>query len=175
MPGPLPSPNRRRRNAPTVPTTSLPSKGRTGRVPAVPAWTHLRKAGTAWWKWAWHTPQAAGWAAGMESLVARRASLEDDLAAAGDVESLELDELLGAKAPEVREAIGRLAGLAAGRLVIFREMRELDDRLGLSPKGMATLRWSIADEDEEPKRASRTKSGGGVVVPGRWREAAAAG
>jgi hypothetical protein len=171
MPGPLPSQNRRRRNAPTVPTTTLPAKGRTGRVPAVPAWTHLRKTGTAWWRWAWHTPQAAGWAPGMESLVARRASLEDDLAAAGDVESLELDELLGAKSAEVKEAIGRLAALATGRLVIFREMRELDDRLGLSPKGMATLRWTIADEDERP-RAARKTSGGGVVVPGRWRDAA---
>jgi hypothetical protein len=171
MPGPLPSQNRRRRNAPTVPTTTLPAKGRTGRVPAVPNWTRLRKTGTAWWRWAWHTPQAAGWATGMESLVARRASLEDDLAAAGEVESLELDELLGAQAAVVREAIGRLAALAAGRLAIFREMRELDDRLGLSPKGMATLRWTIA-EDDEP-RTARATTGGVVVVPDRWRDAAA--
>lgn len=171
MPGPLPSQNRRRRNAPTVPTTTLPAKGRSGRVPAVPTWTRLRKSGMAWWRWAWHTPQAAGWAPGMESLVARRASLEDDLAAAGEVESLELDELLGAKSAEVREAIGRLASLVSGRLVIFREMRELDDRLGLSPKGMATLRWTIADEEEEPR--SRRTTTGGVVVPGRWRDAAA--
>ena len=46
----------------------------------------------------------------------------------------------------VRDLIGRLAALATGRLAIFREMRELDDRLGLTPKGMAALRWTIVDD-----------------------------
>lgn len=54
---------------------------------------------------------------GQESIVARRASLEDLLADADD-----------------------------GQLQLMREMREIDDRLGLTPKGMAALRWVIVDD-----------------------------
>ena len=83
MPGPLPNPNRRRRNALTIPTTKLPASGRPGAVPKPPAWVQLGDAGRGWWRWAWKTPQASGWGtkAGQEVVVARRASLEDDLAA----------------------------------------------------------------------------------------------
>lgn len=35
-----------------------------------------------------------------------------------------------------------------------REMREMDDRLGLSPKGLAALRWKIIDDAEEVKPAA---------------------
>jgi hypothetical protein len=147
MPGPLPDKNRRRRNAPTIPTTNLPVGGRRGRVPSVPSWTRLGKAGRAWWRWAWSTPQACAWAPGHEAVIARRAALEDDLAAVGEVHSLDALDLLAAEdAKELRFLIGTLAGLATGRLAICREMRELDDRLGLTPKGMAALRWTIVDD-----------------------------
>lgn len=147
-PGPLPSPTKRRRNAPTIPTTSLPAGGRTGPVPRPPKWIRLSECGTAWWRWAWHTPQAAGWStgAGFESLIARRASLEDDLAAIDQVESLDGEALLTAEdARAFRVLVERLVGMVTGRLAIYREMRELDDRLGLSPKGMAALRWEIVN------------------------------
>src|SRR4051812_39596724 len=74
MPGPLPSPTRRRRNAPTIPTTELPASGRAGRIPKPPSWAHLGTAGQAWWKWAWRTPQSAGWglATGHEVMISRR-------------------------------------------------------------------------------------------------------
>lgn len=160
MPGPLPSPNRRRRNAPTIPTTNLPAGGREGRAPRVPSWTPLGKAGRAWWRWAWSTPQACGWAAGHEAVVARRAALEDSLAAISEVHSLDaLDILSAADAKEIRHLIGHLASLATGRLAICREMRELDDRLGLTPKGMAALRWTIVD-DRGASSASATPQPG---------------
>ncbi|RDG37952.1 hypothetical protein [Streptomyces corynorhini] len=150
MPGPLPSEDRRRRNAPTIPTTKLPVSGRTEPAPRVPAWVKLGKAGRAWWKWAWATPQACAWAPGHESMLARRAALEDDLAALATVDSLDATELLSALDDDefrtVRDLVGRLAALATGRLAIFREMRELDDRLGLTPKGMAALRWTIVPD-----------------------------
>lgn len=161
--GPLPDPNRRRRNAPTIPTTNLPASGRSGAVPKPPSWVTLGKAGSAWWKWAWKTPQAAGWAAGHEVMVARRATLEDDLAVSGTVESLDiLDVLRAEKFSEVKVVIGHLASLAAGRLAICREIRELDDRLGLTPKGMAALRWKIAADADPAKQAS--PSGAGSVT-----------
>lgn len=158
MAGPLPDPNRRRRNAPTIPTTKLPAGGRKGRAPAVPSWTSLSKAGRAWWSWAWSTPQAAGWGvgAGFESLVARRASLEDDLSALAAVEGLDVGGLLGAESfRELRAVIQRVASLATGRLQIFKEIRELDDRLGLTPKGLAALRWTIVEEN--PAKADQSE------------------
>jgi hypothetical protein len=119
-------------------------------------WADLGITGSAWWKWAWKTPQAAAWAPGHESLIARRASLEDDLAALAAVESLDLLDVLDEEtAAAFKAVIQRLAGLVGGRLAVLREMRELDDRLGLSPKGMAALRWEIVG-DAPPEAAAKS-------------------
>lgn len=137
MPGPLPTDNPRRRNAPTIPTTQLPASGRKGPVPKPPKWLHLGDAATAWWRWAWKTPTAAAWSAGMEPFVARRAMLEDELGHADTV---------------------------ADRLKVLREIREHDDRLGLSPKSQAALRHKVVDDsdaDVEPAVAAKTS---------RWRD-----
>lgn len=153
MAGPLPDANRRRRNAPTIPTTNLPASGRKGKPPRLPSFAHLGKAGRAWWRWAWSTPQAAAWAAGHEAAVARRASLEDDLDALAFV-GLDLDRLpaeseieLAVYLEHVKYVIQKLKALAGSRLAVLREMRELDDRLGLTPKAMAALRWAIVDDE----------------------------
>lgn len=162
MPGPMPSSNPRRRNAPAIPTTNLPATGRTGRPPAVPPTCKLGPNGLLWWRWAWRTPQAAAWDPGSRQTVARRASLEDDLAAIEDIKALDLlafaydDET----AQAVRRAVGRVAALVTGRLAVLREMRELDDRLGLTPKAMAALRWKIVDvepvqQGSDPKTVRR--------------------
>lgn len=160
MPGPLPSENRRRRNAPTVPTTKLPVTGREGPTPRPPSWLKLGRCGRAWWKWAWSTPQACAWAPGHEAMIARRASLEDDLAAIGTVHSLDALELLeGEDGKAVKELVQRLAALASGRLAICREMRELDDRLGLTPKGMAALRWTVVEDGSVTQAAAAPPDG----------------
>lgn len=149
-PGPLPNPARRRRNVPTIPTTELPASGRKGAAPEVPTAFELAVAGEAWWAWAWSTPQAAGWSDGDLFAIARRASLEDDLVTVAQVEGLDLLEALGAEnASQLRMVITRLAALCGGRLALFREMRDLDDRLGLTPKGLANLRWQIVDDSQE--------------------------
>ena len=105
--------------------------------------------------------------------MARRASLEDDLAALEAVQGLDFDDLLGEKAMEVRLAVQHVAALATGRLQIVREMRELDDRLGLTPKAMAQLRWTIKGEgsvgSQEPTPAPAP---GNVVTPERWQRTA---
>lgn len=150
MPGPLPKSDRRRRNAPTIPTTSLSVKGRQTPPPDIPEWCELATAGQAWWAWAWATPQALAWGTevGMEAWVARRASLEDDLAALDSIDGLDWSEVLDAEdATELRAAVQRVAAMATGRLAVLREMREMDDRLGLSPKGMAQLRWTIVSDE----------------------------
>lgn len=148
MPGPLPQPARRRRNAPTIPTTPLPKGGRSGRAPATPDGYRLGKQGRSWWSWAWKTPQAAAWDAGAVYVVARRAQLEDDVAALSDVHGLDALDALGADtAREFKFLIQRLAALATSKVSLLKEMRELDDRLGLSPKSMAALRWSLDDPD----------------------------
>lgn len=163
MPGPLPQDRTQRRNAATIPTTNLPAGGRRGPVPGPPEWMKLGRAGMCWWKWAWHTPQACGWSAGDEVLIARRAALEDDLTAAVhvDFDGTFLELLEAEDMSEVRIVMGHLASLVSGRMVIYREQREIDDRLGLTPKGLSTLRWRVvADEVYYPASGeARGRSG----------------
>lgn len=164
MPGPLPQSQRRRRNAPAIPTTTLPAEGRSGPLPDVPSWVTLGKAGRAWWVWAWSTPQAAAWAAGHEGVVARRAQLEDDLVVLGErrLEFGELDDLDEQVVDRITLVVDTLKRLATAKLSVVREMRELDDRLGLTPKAMAQLRWTIGEPPSESE-GSLT-----VVRSDRW-------
>jgi hypothetical protein len=158
--GPLPQPGARRRNAPTIQSTSLPADGRKGRTPKCPY--ALRAAGTRWWRWAWRLPQAAKWDDGALYAVARRAQLEDDLAALEDVDLDELSDVLldlvhadedikrvQTAVRNLEFGVRRLKGLAGGRLGVMKEMRELDGKLGLSPKALADLRWMIAQSEED--------------------------
>lgn len=146
MPGPLKNPRARRRNKPLVPTPNLSAAGREGPSPRPPAAYALGKAGKAWWTWAWKLPQACAWSDGDVYALARRASLEDDLVALQAVEGLDFLELMDIESLRgVRTAIQRVAALATGRLQIIKEMRELDDRFGLTAKAMAALHWSIAE------------------------------
>ena len=155
--GPLPDPNHHRRNAPTIPTTNLPAGGRPGPAPRLPKDSTLGAAGRAWWRWAWSTPQAAAWDAGSFQVVLRRARLEDVVAV---LESMDLgeppsdpDELDG-YLETLKWVVQVLKGAATGALAAMREMRELDDRLGLTPKAMAQLRWTIVAEEEEPEKVA---------------------
>jgi len=178
--GPLPDPNSRRRNAPTIPTTKLPAGGRPGPVPRPPKGANLGDAGKAWWRWAWRTPQAAAWSTGDHVAIARRAQLEDDLQALEfiglDLDRLpaESDDELAAYLDHLKYVIEKLKSLAGGKLAIAREMRELDDRFGLTPKARAALRWEVvqdqaddgpADADDEvaarrEERKKRLAAGG---------------
>lgn len=149
MSGPLPNPQRRRRNAPTVPTTSLPASGRKGCPPACPY--ELASYGAAWWSWAWGLPQACAWSAGDLYAVARRARLEDEHAALQFVDGLDLVDLLAGADREATQrvewALSTLKGCATGTLQVKKEMDALDDRLGLNPKALAALRWTIVDDE----------------------------
>lgn len=101
----------------------------------------------AWWAWAWALPQATAWDDGALYVVGRRAALEDDLQVLEDIG--ELADAIGVEDNELLQqlewAFGRLKGLVSGRGAVMKEMRELDNRLGLNPKAMVDLRWSIVD------------------------------
>lgn len=164
--GPLPKPQaeKARRNPPTIPTTSLPASGRSGDIPIPPAWIDLGDAGLSWWEWAWRTPQAAAWSEGDMTTIARRASIEDDLRVLNNVDALDYDEAIGtvsddeskyaAEMKALKKLLGRLAALCSNRMAICREARELDNLLGLTPKGMAALRWKIVAD--KPKAVVAT-------------------
>jgi len=170
--GPQPDPNSRRRNKPTIQPQEL--KPRKGKAPAVPSAYKLKAAGKAWWNWAWKLPQASKWDVGTRYFVARRASLEDDLLALDDAEGFNLEDLLlGFDADmkgqielgqHVEFLIRRLKGLASGRVSVMKEMRELDNRLGLNPKALADLRWTIAGPEKENSKGDKTAKAKGEVA-----------
>jgi hypothetical protein len=157
--GPLPDPQARRRNAPTIPTTNLPAGGRKGRAPRAPY--KLDVPGADWWRWAWSLPQAVAWSSGDLYALARRARLEDDIAALRGAPELELEplvelmaqadvdtEALNVIAEHIRYVLGVFQSLAGQKSTLEREMRELDDRFGLTPKGLVALRWTITKDPE---------------------------
>lgn len=142
--GPLPDPHAARRNEPTIPLTELPISGRKGPIPKLPTWCpKLGRAGTAWWKWAWRTPESCGWSDSLIDIVARRATLVDDLNAISTPRSLVLDDL---EDPELKRLVSSLAALAGGKSVVLKAMADCDAQLGLGAKNLAQLRWTIVDE-----------------------------
>lgn len=173
MPGPPPDPDARRRNAATIPTTKLPAGGYTGRAPKVPSSYALGPAGKAWWRWAWKTPQAAAWDPGGVYALARRAQLEDELAALGETPEEFVADLIAPAMDadlddrdQLRELerslewlLSSLQRRAGGATSVMREMRELDDRFGLTSKGMTALRWKIVGEAEKKPAAAAPKPG----------------
>jgi hypothetical protein len=164
--GPLPKPQSRRRNKPTIETVEL--RPRKGKAPAVPRPYKLKESGKAFWSWAWKLPQATKWDDGTRYFAARRASLEDDLSAVDEIDGLDVEALfeevldpddeLHKMGRQLDFLVGRLKALAVGRVQIMKEMRELDNRLGLNPKALLDLRWTIAEpETKSAKESAETK------------------
>lgn len=159
MPGPLPDENAVRRNKPSIPTTSLPASGCKGPAPECPI--ELGPDGAAWWAWAWATPQACGWSDGDLYFIAHRAQLEDDMRALDSEDFDILDEVLSYPEDSANGLIGklinRLKGLATGKASLVARINDMDDKLGLTPKGMAALRWKIIDDSDDVEKADPAK------------------
>lgn len=159
MPGPLPDPNARRRNAPTIAVTELDPDGPKQDTPPVPDYVDLDDAGLAWWEWAWHTPQASAWDEGSLYTVCRRAQLEDDMVALATVDdAFDIADLLEIEHTHMTQRISsifkRMKALASNKVAVAKEARELDNRLGLNPKAMADLRWRIKAPEKKPEGSS---------------------
>lgn len=182
----------------------LPPTGRSGPAPKCPY--ALAGAGSAWWAWAWATPQATRWDAGVLYTVARRAHLEDDLAALATRDAPAKERrrrrplrkgqrgygpVCRCGAPKTvaahtcRKCINRpmrrepakeqsssgererAKDAAARKLAVAKEMRELDGKLGLTPRAMLDLGWVVGEAAKESddldmlaaKRAKRIAGG----------------
>lgn len=120
-PVPKPASDARQRRA-EVGARRLPSSGRAGPVPRCPV--KLGPDGKRWWSWAWKTPQATTWHAGVTETLVKRAQLED--------------RFVGATTE---------ADMARAAALIYR----FDDALGLTPAGAAKLHFTFVDDDPEPK------------------------
>ncbi len=120
---PLPKPagERRRRNAPLANTLKLPRAGRKGKPPAFPG--ELNDYDAAVWADLWRTPMAVAW---------------------------ELDNNIRTVARYLRVMRAAEVGLETGDIpaAALAEVRQLEDRLGLTPMARLRLRWEIDGTDD---------------------------
>lgn len=150
MPGPAPKSNgqRRRRNAPRANTVKLPADGRPGAPPKWP----LRTSELPGWAEAWALPQAVMWEKQrVEMLVARYVYLQYQLS---DPESQE-----------------------SQTASFWGELRQLEDRLGLSPMALMRLQWEIDGSSagnpdyDSPDNVDSDQDGNAHVIDIRERAA----
>lgn len=124
MPGPAPKKNVRRRNA-RPDWVQLPAAGRKGRAPKWP----LEGRAPAGWADLWKLPQAVMWEKSNSAM---------------QVANYLLIRMTAQKA------------LFAGEpnAALLAEMRQIEDRLGLSPMAMRRMQWEIAESDRSSGSAS---------------------
>lgn len=140
MPGPPPKPEANRRRRNVVPqTVRLPSEGRQGTPPEWPLSRPTKIEQTVWAE-LWACPQAVAWERlGWNRTVARYCRF--------------------VVASEKKDATAGLLG----------EVRQLEDRLGLTPMSMLRLRWEIVEDELAGQRADREIAGAAAEVERRIR------
>jgi len=133
--GPPPKPGARRPNngrqndGMQVMAATLPAAGRPGKPPKWPLPGRMQAGELEAWRDAWRTPQAVQWERlGWQRLIARYVRV-----------------LVESEQPDANAATRG-------------EVRQLEDRLGLSPMAMLRLRWSIVDDVAEEVPASPSRS-----------------
>lgn len=139
MPGPAPKPagTRQRRNAPMANTLKLPAEGRTGAAPEWPAGLEPSTRARIVWEGLWSTPQAVAWERlGWTRVVARYAQMVAD-------SERDLDDIEDQKV---------YASLLRTQAALMPELRQLEDRLGLTPMSMLRLRWEVVEDEVAARR-----------------------
>ena len=112
-------PELRRRRNKALPFTDLPASGRPGKPPPWPL-GRATAAQTRLWKSLWATPQAVAWErVSWTRVVARYCLL-----------------VLEAEKPDPKP-------------MLMSEVRQLEDRLGLTPKAMRMMGWSIVQDVDD--------------------------
>lgn len=132
MPGPAPNPNSRHRQSGKANngTVTLPASGYDGPVPEWPLFTDPSEAELGLWRWLWSKPQAVMWAKdGAERVVARYV-------------------LVTVLAEDPSNPSAALLG----------EVRQMEDRLGLSPMAMKRLMWVVGDPISDRPSLAEVKS-----------------
>lgn len=132
MPGPPPKKNARRRNA-RPDWVALPANGRKGKTPRWPLGGRTPRG----WVELWRSPQAVMWERGG-------------------------NELLVARYLVLRNLIQRPASVDEINAAALSELRQMEDRLGLSPMAMKRLQWEIGE-------VAQDESDDGKVVDARER------
>lgn len=135
MPGPAPKLDPARRNARSGPM-KLPAEGYQGKAPSWPLHGKLSQAELITWQDMWRTPQAAAWATmgpGCARVVARYVRV-----------------LLRAEHPH------------AVLPTDMAEARQLEDKLGLTPKAMRMLLWEIASNEVDEHRQATSGARGRI-------------
>lgn len=129
--GPAPDPNSRRRKSGQLKNgmTVLPAAGRSGATPSWPLFTDPSNAELDLWDSLWRKPQAVMWEReGSERVVARYAMV-----------------VILAENPSNPSA------------ALLSEVRQLEDRLGLSPMAMKRLMWSVEQKKEREGHLAEVK------------------
>ncbi len=131
MPGPAPKPAHLRRNksAPMANTLKLPQGGRPGPPPDWPLTGKPTKAQLEVWEQLWRTPAAVAW------------------------ERLEWSRAVARYVVVLVKAEKSLTG------VLLSEVRQMEDRLGLSPMAMLRLRWEVVQDELAESRAPVQSTG----------------
>ena len=127
--GPPPNPNAARRN-PRVGMVVLPAEGRDGAPPAWPLPGKASAAERKAWTQLWVTPQAVAW------------------------EKLGWTRTVGRYCRILVES-----EMANARADVRGEARQLEDRLGLTPKAMRLLMWQIVEDETAARRQERQSAG----------------
>lgn len=132
MPGPPPKKDARHRGKPLANTLQLPAEGRKGSPPLWPGPGLLPGKSEQVWAELWATPMAVAWERyGWTRVVARY------------VLSLALAEKsLTDHEPDTK---------------LLAEVRNYEDRLGLTPMAMLRLRWEITGDELAPRRDENGK------------------
>lgn len=164
-PPPKPAGQRRRRNA-TPGKAQLPAAGRRGPAPKLPGASTMLSETRAWWKLVWASPAATRWVpadlpnlhrlARLHDLVARQFRIVADgpIPHMSERQVFRLADLISGRAPDAPIAITFESPVQAPMLA---EIRQLEDRLGLTPMARLRLGWEIAEDDDAGAAATEEK------------------
>lgn len=133
-PQPKPPGQRRRRNAGQSQWQELPAEGRKGEVPEPRTDRRLGSVAKRYWDELWSSPMAVTFIDADIQPLTRLVVLVDDRARAETGEGL-LEIVEGNFDGDVRVIVGQFSGDG--------EIRQLEDRYGISPKARRALQWEI--------------------------------
>lgn len=137
---PKPPGQRRRRNLGQGQWKQLPANGRQGMIPEPRTERELGPIAMQYWETLWLSPMAVTFTDADIHALTRLVVLVDDRARAESAEGL-LEIVESAHGGEVEVIVGRFGGDA--------EIRQLEDRYGLSPLARRRLQWEITQGDAD--------------------------